>query len=100
VKKRLLAVPAALLLAGCAAGPGPLHNYVGDHWNKNYQENPLVTSVLSVIPVYPFVYWIAWWGDALVPNSVQFWGWDVWEGTGAAYIHDNPKETKVTWYEK
>ena len=100
MKKRLLAVPGVLLLAGCMAGPGPLHNYVGDKWNNNYQEQPLLTSVLTVIPVYPFVYYIAWWGDSLVPNLVQFWGYDVWENTGAAYIHDNPKETKQTWYEK
>lgn len=100
MKKRLLAVPFVLALGGCYAGPGPLHNYVGDVWNKNYQESPLVTSILSVIPVYPFVHGIAWWADALVPNLVQFWGHDVWDGTGAAYIHDNPKDTKKPWYEK
>ena len=100
MKKRLLAVPAALLLAGCAAGPGPLHNYVGDYWNKNYQTDPLITSVLSVIPVYPFVFGVAWWADSLVPNPVQFWGHDVWDKTGAAYMHDNPKEIKTPWYEK
>lgn len=100
MRKSLLAVP-LLLLAGCMAGPGPAHHTVDDYWNKQYQEQPIVTTALStILPVYPLVYAISWIPDVLVLNLVQFWGWDCWEGTGAAWIHENVKETKKTWYEK
>ncbi len=101
MKKRLLAlaVPGLLAVAGCSAGPGYLHRTWDDTWNKNYGEQPLITSVLSsVVPVYPFVEWVAMIPDFLVLNTVQFWGYDVWDGKGAMFIHDNPKETKATWY--
>lgn len=99
MKKSLLAVP-VLLLAGCMGGPGPWHNQVGDYWNKQYQEEPVLTSVLSVIPVYPFVYFLAWIPDAIVFNLVQFWGYDATDGKGAAFIHDNPKDAEAAWYDK
>lgn len=100
MKKSLLAVP-VLLLAGCAAGPGPWHHAVDDYWNKKYQEDPIVTTAFStILPLYPLAMFIAWIPDALVFNLVQFWGYDISEGTGAAFIHDNPKDTKKTWYDK
>ncbi len=100
MKKSLLAVP-ALLLTGCMAGPGPWHNQVGDYWNKQYQEQPIVTAVFSFIPVYPIVYGLAWAiPDSLFFNLVQFWGYDAWDGKGAAFTHENPKDPKKAWYDK
>jgi hypothetical protein len=88
------------MLAGCMGGPGPWHNKVGDYWNEQYQEQPVLTSVLSVIPVYPFVYFIAWIPDALVFNLVQFWGYDAMDGKGAAFVHQNTKDPEKAWYDK
>lgn len=100
MKKSLLAVP-ILLLAGCSAGPGSLHRGWDDWTNKQYQEAPLMTGVLTdVIPIYPIVGFLAWIPDWLVLNPVQFWGHDVWDGKGAAFTHDNPKDTKKTWFDK
>jgi hypothetical protein len=104
VKKSLLAVP-VLMLAGCIAGPGPWHNKVGDYWNEQYQEQPILTTAFStILPAYPFVYFIAWIPDAIVFNLVQFWGYDfssgMSSGKGAAYTHENPKDPIKPWYEK
>jgi hypothetical protein len=99
VKKTLLAVP-VLMLAGCMGGPGPWHNKVGDYWNQQYQDEPVLTSVLSVIPVYPFVYFIAWIPDAIVFNLVQFWGYDAMDKKGAAFVHENTKDPEKAWYDQ
>jgi len=100
VKKSFLAVP-VLLLAGCAAGPGPWHHAVDDYWNKKYQEDPIVTTVFStILPLYPLVEWLAWIPDELVFNLVQFWGYDLSDGKGAAFTHDQPKDPKRAWYDK
>jgi len=100
VKKSLLAVP-VLLLAGCMAGPGPWHNKVGDYWNQQYQEQPILTTAFStVLPAYPIVFFLAWIPDAIVFNFVQFWGYDISENKGAAFVHENTKDPKKPWYEK
>jgi hypothetical protein len=101
VKKSLLAL--ALVAGGCVAGPGPLHHRVDTYWNEQYVEAPAVTAVLSsVIPVYPIVYWVAWIPDAVVLNTVQWWGYDLWDGKGAGYKYENVPEDKLKkgWWEK
>jgi hypothetical protein len=101
VKKTLLAVPGLLLVAGCMAGPGPAHHTVDDYWNKQYQEEPIVTTALStILPVYPIVLWISWIPDVLVFNTVQFWGYDAWDGKGAAWTHEQVTDPKTAWYDK
>jgi hypothetical protein len=101
VKKRLFVLATPLLLAGCFSGPGALHNKVHDWHQQNYEDDPLVTGILSsVIPVYPFIAAIAWIPDYLVLNTVQFWGTDVWDKQGATFKHVNTKKEKVAWYDK
>lgn len=103
MKKSLLAVavPAALLLAGCSAGPGKLHRSWDDYTNKAYAESPLLTGVLTdIVPIYPIVGWLAWIPDWLVLNPVQFWGTDVWDGNGVAFHHEEVKSDKKAWYDK
>lgn len=100
MKKSLLAV-SILLLAGCNAGPRHLQHSWDDWTNKQYQDQPLLTGVLTdVVPIYPIVGFLAWIPDWLVLNPVQFWGYDVWEGKGAAFTHENPMNTKKAWFEK
>ena len=101
MKKSLFALPSLLLVAGCLAGPGPAHHTVDDYWNKQYEEQPILTTALSsILPAYPIVYYVAWIPDVIVFNTVQFWGYDAWDGKGAAFTHENTKDPKKTWYDK
>ncbi len=98
----VLALLAALAVtAGCASGPSSLSRSVDDWQNNNYEKDPLVTGLLTdVLPFYPFVKVLAAIPDVLVLNPVQFWGHDVWDGEGAAFVHDNPEGKRKPWFEK
>jgi hypothetical protein len=63
-------------------GPGPWHNKVGDYWNQQYQDEPVLTSVLSVIPVYPFVYFITIHNDSELHVTIKGRKWVVTSDQG------------------
>jgi len=90
-----------LVAAGCASGPSSLSRSVDDWQNNNYEDSPLTTGLLTdVLPFYPLVKALAYIPDWLVLNPVQFWGDDVWDGEGAAFVHENPGGKKTPWFEK
>lgn len=89
-----------LPLCGCLTGPNYLKNSVSDAWNRSYGENPIGTAAISdVLPVYPLLSFLALVPDVLVINPVQFWGFDVWRGKGAAFRHENPRVRNDSWVE-
>jgi hypothetical protein len=97
----LLSLFAVATLSGCMAGPNHLSQSVHDWQNNNYEEEPVVTTLLtSVIPVYPIVGALASIPDVLVLNPVQFWTDDLWDGTGSAFVHKNPDGKKKAWFKK
>jgi hypothetical protein len=92
---------AILVVAGCQSGPSYLSRSVDDWQNNNYEKQPLVTMLLTdVVPFYPVVKILAMVPDVLILNPVQFWGHDVWDGVGSAFVHDNPEGTKKHWFKK
>ena len=90
---------AAFCLNGCISGPSYLSRTVDDSMNKSYAESPIATAAITdFIPVYPFVKFLAWIPDVLILNPIQFWGFDVIDGKGAAFRHENPGTTKEPWF--
>ena len=88
---KVIVLVAALFLSGCMTGPSYLSRSVDDAWNNSYKEMPLGTAIISdVIPIYPLVLLLALIPDIAILNPIQFWGFDVWKGKGAAFKHDNP----------
>ncbi len=90
---------AVVLFAGCYSGPRYLSRSVDDTVNELYTDSPILTAVCSdIVPVVPLIDSVAFLGDWLILNPVQFWGSDVWHGEGAAYHHSNPPSQKeVLW---
>ncbi|MCA8981596.1 MAG: hypothetical protein H6831_01675 [Planctomycetes bacterium] len=87
-----LAVAFALsFTTGCNSGPNRVQ-YTWDTWrDTKYSENAWIHGALlqDVIPVYPFVGFIAAIGDVLIFNPVQFWGTDAWDNTGTVFTKTN-----------
>lgn len=101
MKKRLVLLPllALLVLSGCLTGPSYLSRSVDDMMNNQYKDSPLGTALLAdVIPVYPLIKGLAWIPDILILNPVQFWASDIWQGEGAAFVHDNPFGARDPWF--
>lgn len=74
MKKTLLGAALGLsLLASSCLGPNNAFNSL-NHWNKNVTEskwaNEGIFLVLNIIPVYG----IAYLGDIVIFNSIEFWG--------------------------
>ncbi len=69
-----LSLTVATLTAGCL-GPNNAFNNL-HHWNKSATDNKwgneLIFLALNVIPVYGLAYL----GDVVIFNSVEFWGGD------------------------
>jgi hypothetical protein len=91
-----LVVGALLMSAGCYSGPRRL-SHAWDNWTQQkYSENAWMHAVLSdVIPVYPFVGFVAGFGDAFW-NMYYFWGKDAWDNKGTVYINKNPEGAAKT----
>lgn len=90
---------AALCLSGCISGPSYLSRSVDDAQNKSYAESPIGTAAMTdVLPVYPILKFLAFIPDFLILNPIQFWGFDVIDGKGAAFQHQNPSSTKKPWF--
>ena len=96
---RIILLIAVLSLAGCFSGPSYLYRSVDDAQNNSYKDHPLGTAVLTdVLPIYPLVKFLALIPDVLILNPVQFWGFDIWRGEGAAFKHDNPTSVEEPWF--
>lgn len=94
----LLAVFALSFVASCQSGPNRVQ-YSWDQWrDQKYSENAWLHGALlqDIIPVYPFVGFIATVGDVLIFNTVQFWGTDAWDNRGTVWERsqiENPVRT-------
>ena len=88
-----------LFVAGCTAGPNYLTN-TADGWrNRNYEKNPILTGVCTdIIPLYGLVIIPCVLIDTWILNPVQFWGFDVYSGKGAAFRHKNPEKNRKPWF--
>lgn len=91
-----LVVGALLMSSGCYSGPRRLSHAWDDWTQQKYAENAWMHAVLSdIIPVYPFVGFVAAIGDAFY-NMYYFWGKDAWDNKGTAYVHKNPEGAAKT----
>lgn len=91
-KKTCSLVVAALALsclASCNSGPKRLARSFDGWVNDQYSQDSIVHGLLlqDILPVYPFVSFVATIGDVLIVNPYYFWSKDVWEGTGTAYTY-------------
>ena len=88
-----------LSLSGCLSGPSYLSRSVDDSQNNSYKDSPAGTAIITdVLPFYPLVKVLAFVPDFLILNPVQFWGFDIWGGQGAAFRHKNPAGAKDPWF--
>jgi hypothetical protein len=95
----VLAVAVLVSVSGCMSGPSYLRKSATDWHNLNYEASPLTVGLITdVIPFYPLVFFLAWIPDTLILNPIQFWGWDVWRGEGAAFTHENPEKKRNPWF--
>ena len=103
LKKRvlpLLALAALVAMPGCLSGPSYLSRSVDDLQNRHYADSPFGSALLTdVLPVYPVLKFLAAVPDYLLLNPVQFWGFDVWDGEGAAFDHKDPSSAKVPFWQ-
>ena len=84
----LLAAFAISFTAGCNSGPNRLQ-YSWDQWrDQKYSENAWLHGALlqDIIPVYGLVGAVAYLGDAVIFNLVQFWGTDAWDNRGTVWV--------------
>jgi hypothetical protein len=94
----LLVAFALSFTTGCQSGPNRV-TYTWDTWrDTKYSENAWLHGALlqDVIPVYPFVTFLARAADVIVFNTVQFWGTDAWDNTGTVFVKQNVEGAERT----
>lgn len=104
--KRSLALAAlgaaSFAFSSCVAGPNQLSRTWDTHVNQKYSEDSWIHGALlqNIIPVYGFVGAVMAFGDVVIVNPVYFWGEDVWDRKGTAYVYDQVTgaERDVTGY--
>ena len=69
----LVAVLCLAVLAGGCYGPFNLTQQV-HHWNGTVSENEWAQEGLYLLLSFVFVYPLAIFGDAIIFNSIEFWG--------------------------
>lgn len=88
VKKPLVAALLSLGLLSSCLGPNRLINQLYE-WNMTATDdkwqNEGIFAVFNIIPLYP----LAWIGDIVVFNSIEWWG-------GASVFDKQPAKTDTT----
>ena len=83
----------AATLGSCFSGPHQLGRTVEDWDHQLYVDSPWLNAGLWVIPVIPVTKLLAWTGDFLVTDAVEFWCGDAWDCAGTSYEWLNVEAT-------
>jgi len=84
----------AIVSSGCVAGSWAARETVDDWAASTYADNTLVGTVVYVF-VWPVGTWLGSIVDMVVINNVDFWGHDVWDGTGTTFGHEDAPNGKT-----
>ena len=78
----------AVVSTGCVAGPWTATNSLYDWSAGVYADNTYVGTVVYILDGF-ILSGIAGLVDVVVMNNWAWWGYDVWDGTGTTFKHNN-----------
>ncbi len=75
-----------IVSTGCMAGPWTFREYIDD-WAAGVYSDNAYTGTAVYFFVWPVGEALGTFVDAVVFNTISFWGQDAWSGKGTTYDH-------------